>query len=882
MLHRLPGAQVCALLFALFATPALAFKLEQTPGALSRTVVPIDYKLELEADPDAETFSGRQTIRFEVRKPTREIVLHADALTVRATGLDGKARELPVEADARAQTVTIRLPGKLSTGQHTLELAWQGKLDENGEGLYRARYRTPAGASKRMLATQMEPIGARRMMPLFDEPAFRARFELSVITPARFTVLSNMPQASEKTLDDGRKRVRFAATPKMSSYLIALAVGEFEALRATHDGIELAIWTTEGRSADAGYALDATRKILDYYHAYFGSRYPLPKLDQIAVPGKQGAMENWGLITYGEELLLLDPVRVSHKQRNGAFTVIAHEIAHQWFGNLVTMAWWDDLWLNEAFAEWMGVKTALELNPEWRAMATLINEREEAMGDDALPTAKPIARPVLSDAAAFDSFDSATYNKGHMVIGLLEQYLGETAWRDGIRAHLAKHAYSNATGADFWATLTRKSGKPVEAFAQAWTTRPGHPTVFADVRCADGQAQISLRQARYGFGSAAGAAQRWPLPLEMATRAGEPNERIDLGETPISFAAGPCRTVRSAVPSSFDLWRLAWDEASLHAQLARFPLLTSEQRARLLGDAWALAKTGDLPFDTVLAMIDALPISDTPQAWSVATAVMRDVRALAQESPQAEAWDRRIRAWLVPVAERLAVLPAEQRAQPAFSILATELASLRGLAGDASVLKLARQQFALPLPTVERDLYYGLLGVLVAHGDAAEFDAVLARWRDNLDPAMHWAYGRALTRAPRAEAVQKVLALSLDDATPRHVQSRLIGWLAESGHAGEAWRFTQANREALFARASAWSRRYLIASPLEGARDMALAAEVLAYAQQHLQAEDLPAVEQAFAAVERNAQSWQRISPALERLLADERAQAGTRAEALN
>ncbi|MCX9155549.1 M1 family metallopeptidase [Niveibacterium sp. 24ML] len=864
MLHRLPGAWLCALLFALIATPAAAFKLEQTPGALSRTVVPIEYKIEIEADPYATSFAGRQTIRFEVRKPTREILLHADGLAVQATALDGRSRDLTVETDAQAQTATVRLPAMLERGVHTLSLAWQGKLEENEEGLYVARYRTPDGAIKRMLATQMEPVGARRMLPLFDEPAFRARFDLSITTPARFTVLSNMPQASEKLLDDGRKRVRFVPTPKMASYLLALAVGEFEATRARHDGIELAIWSTEGRAADAGYALDATKSILDYFHAYFGSRYPLPKLDQIAVPGKQGAMENWGLITYGEELLLLDPVRVSQKQQQGAFITIAHEIAHQWFGNLVTMAWWDDLWLNEAFAEWMGVKAALTLNPPWQAGATLVKEREEAMAADALVTARPIARTVLSDAAAFDSFDSATYNKGHMVIGLLEQYLGEVAWRDGIRAHLAKHAYSNASGADFWSTLARTSGKPVGGFAQAWTKRPGHPIVFAEQVCEDGQAKLSLRQLRYGFGAVAAAPDSWPLPLRFAGREGEPAQTIELGDAPASLSAPSCKPGLTLEPAPFDLWRVAWDDASLHALLSRFALLSSEQRARLLGDAWALAQTGDVRFETVVAMLDALPVSDTPQAWSVALSVMSEVKHLAQGTPQAASWDARIRGWLAPVAERLTALPADQRAQAAFSTLASDALILLGRAGDPAVLALAQQQFALTSPTVERDLYYGLLRVLAARGSAAEFDAVLARFRSNADPAMNWAYGRAVAQARTPEAVSAVLALTLGDEIARNVRGELAGWLAYNGNGPAVWAFTLEKRDALFARAPAWSRRYILANPLEGTRDPELAAQVLAYARAQLQAEDLPTIEQAVAEVERLALAWQRIAAALE------------------
>ncbi|WP_172201040.1 M1 family metallopeptidase [Niveibacterium sp. COAC-50] len=882
MFLRRLGGSLLGLSLTLCAGAAYAFKLDQVPGALSRSVVPVDYRVELDADPYADSFSGRQTIRFDLRRATREIVLHADALTVRADALDGVAQAMPVEADAQAQTITIRLPRRLEPGRHTLGLSWQGRIEENGEGLYVARYRTPDGVEKRMLATDMEPIGTRRMMPLFDEPVFRARFDISVRTPARFTVLGNMPQASERSLPDGRKEVRFMPTPKMASYLVALAVGEFEAARATHDGIELAIWTTEGLSQQTGYAMAATWQVLDYYHQWFGIRYPLPKLDQLAVPGKRGAMENWGLITYGESLLVMDPDRAGFRQREGSFTTIAHEIAHQWFGNLVTMAWWDDLWLNEAFAEWMGVKAARELNPAWRALDNLGHERDKAMLDDALPTAKPIARAVASDRAAFDSFDATTYNKGHMVIGLIEQYLGEQGLRDGIRSYLGKHAYSNATGADLWDALAKRSGKPVAAFAQAWTTRPGHPTVFASRTCEQGQEQISLRQQRYGFGAIAGADEQWPLPLQLAAQDGATRERIELGSAPQVVTGPACRTMRSVEPSPFDLWRLAWDDNSLHALLARFPQLSSEQRARLLGDAWALAQTGDVRIDTVVAMLDALPVSDTPQTWSSAIAVMRAVRGLTRNTPHAAAWDARVRGWLAPVGERLAALPTDQQEQPAFAILIADVETLRGLAGDVGVIALARQQFARAEPNVSRDRYVGLLQVFAAQATPAEFDALLARSRENRDTGLEWAYGNALAYAPTPEAVEKVLALSLEDALPRAVRDSLAGWLAEHGHARRVWTFTQAHIDTLFARASTWARRYIVSSPLDGARDAALAAEIDAYAAAHLTDDERPTVKQALAGSARNIEAWQRIGEPLARVLGlpDSAATASTGASA--
>jgi aminopeptidase N len=852
------AAALIGLALAICAGTAAAFDLANTPGALSRHVVPLRYSIEIEADPYATRFSGIETIELDVRKPTREILLHADHLSVRALALDGREVSLPVKLNADAGTATIRLPSSLPVGHHQLKLAWEAPLDAKGDGLYVAPYKTPDGQAKKMLVTDMEPIGARRMMPLFDEPAFRAVFEMSVVTPERFTAISNMPSVAEEALPDGRKRVRFAPTPKMASYLVALAIGELESAKADVDGVGLEIWATEGHRAQMDFALDATSKLLHWYHDYFGIRYPLPKLSQLAVPGMGGAMENWGLITYGEELLLLDAQRAGVTEQAQSYAVIAHEIAHQWFGNLVTMAWWDDLWLNEAFAEWMGVKATRTLNPEWRELDRLASSRGRALDDDSLSTAHAIRRPIARDSEAFDSFDSATYDKGRMMVGLVEQYLGEEVLRAGIHRHLQQHAFSNATGTDFWRALEDASGRPVRRFAEAWTTRPGHPQIA--LACSADGSRLEMRQRRYGFGAVPRSDTVWPVPLQLASASDSRSLMFSQARSSLPW---PCTQAYALTPGEYDMWRTGYDEAGLKTLIARFDRASPALRERLIDDTWALVQTGSARFSDLLSMIDALRPDDAAPVWRAALAVFDEVDMLMAGEPERVLWRERALRHTEALAASLDALSAEDADKPVWRSLQAELVGLRGRWGDSGVLTRAKEQFGLATPSVDADEFRALLGVLAEQGDGEAIDALIGRVRANSNPAMLRADAAALGRVGEPVQIQKVLALSMDDAVPRSVRNSILDRVAGNGHAREVWQFTRSHLDALLARVSPWQRRELLAASLNGSRDEALAAEVRALAVRTLDASELSDVDMAVARVARNAEAWRHIQAQL-------------------
>ncbi|MEP6956160.1 MAG: M1 family metallopeptidase, partial [Chthoniobacterales bacterium] len=322
------------------------FDFKSTPGKLPKQVVPQEYAIRIAPDVTKHTFAGSETIKLEVRQPTRELVLNALELEIASASLDGKRlTKSALKLDPKEETLTISLPNELKTGPHTLALKFSGKINAQGQGLYYAPYEEAGtGAKKFMLGTQFEATDARRMFPCWDEPIFRARFQLTAIVPENFTAVSNMPLESE-TKSGASKELHFAMTPPMSSYLNVLCAGELDAIEKQSGSVLHRVIATRGKAEMGRYALASAEQIVDYYNDYFGTPYPLPKLDEIAVPGGfGGAMENWGGITYYESRLLYDPARSSSSTKQGIYQVIAHEIAHQWFGNLVTMAWWDNLW----------------------------------------------------------------------------------------------------------------------------------------------------------------------------------------------------------------------------------------------------------------------------------------------------------------------------------------------------------------------------------------------------------------------------------------------------------------------------------------------------------------------------------------------------------
>ena len=432
-------------------------------AGLPDNVTPLHY--EISVDPDAKTlrFTGSEAVTIAVSAPTRTIVLNAADLKIGAVSLDGTATP-KVSLDEAAQTLTLGFAAPVTPGTHTLSIAWSGTINRSAAGLFAVDYKNDRGGDERLLVTQFEAADGRRFAPMWDEPARKATFRLTAATPEDDTAFSNMPVESKAKGANGKTLVTFATTPKMSSYLLFLGIGDIQRRTKRVGDTEIGMITRRGAIDQGDYALESAARLLTYYNDYFGTPYPLPKLDMIAAPGSSqffSAMENWGAILYFDKALLLDPKVSSENDRQRIFTVVAHEMAHQWFGDLVTMAWWDDLWLNEGFASWMEGKASNDLNPDWnKAARDVAFERERAFAADAQSSTHPIVQHIATVDQISQAFDSITYAKGQAVIGMIEAAVGPDPFRAGVRSYMAKYKYGNTRTDQLWAELApRPAGR---------------------------------------------------------------------------------------------------------------------------------------------------------------------------------------------------------------------------------------------------------------------------------------------------------------------------------------------------------------------------------------------------------------------------------------
>ncbi len=491
---RTAGRAAVLLLLTCVATLAVGapFDFDRAPGRLPKDVVPVDYRIAVVPDIAAMTIAGNESVALRVRAATRAVVFNS--LNEKLT--DVRLDDVPaaaVESDDGKQLTTVTLARPLPPGEHTLTFSYTGRLETQPHGLFLQSYVNPDGSAGQLLSTKMESTDARRMFPCWDEPAFRATFELTVTVPAGWATVSNMPVAT-RTEHGALATVTFQRSPNMPSYLVEFTGGDLESITAPAGAAAVGIWAVRGREREAQVALADAQLILGDYNDYFGFAFPLPKLDSIAVPGGfGGAMENWGAITYNDRLLLLTPDSTL-ADRQADFAVQAHEIAHQWNGDLVTMGWWDDLWLNESFASWRGTSETDQRYPEWRWWERQDAVRDGAMRSDTRLSTHAIEQPVADELQAANAFDQITYAKGQSVLRMLESYLGPDVFRDGIRRYVRARAFANATATDLWDALAAASGQDVAQVARDWTEQAGFPLVSVAASCDAAGERTILRQ----------------------------------------------------------------------------------------------------------------------------------------------------------------------------------------------------------------------------------------------------------------------------------------------------------------------------------------------------------------------------------------------------
>ncbi|MEO5721164.1 MAG: M1 family metallopeptidase [Chthoniobacterales bacterium] len=847
------------------------FDFNSTPGKLPKHVVPVEYSIRITPDFKKFTFAGSETIKLDVRKAVREIVLNALEIEVAGASLDDKpVAKSAIKLDAKEQTLTISLPAELTPGTHTLALVFSGKINQQGQGLYRAPYQDADGAKKVMLGTQFEATDARRMFPCWDEPIFRARFQITAVIPENMLAVSNMPVERGAKTPAG-KEVHFAATPSMASYLNVLCVGELDAIEKKSGGVLHRVIATRGKAENGRYALDSSAQVTEYFNDYFGTPYPLPKLDEIAVPGGfGGAMENWGGITYFESRLLYDPEESSSETKQGIYSVVAHEIAHQWFGNLVTMAWWDNLWLNEGFASWMGSKATAKFNPDWEVWLERNVPRdptrrvgiskETAMESDARSTTHPIQQPVTTEAEAGSAFDEITYKKGQSFIRMLESFLGEEAFRDGIRKYIARHKFSNTTTTDLWNALGEASGKPVAEIAANWTQQPGFPIVMV-TRDADGK--INLKQERFTINFPDAPALRWPIPLTYTVAGSEtPVSRLMDAETSEIADLPADRAVKFNVEGAGN-YRVQYDDASWKLLLAELPRMSVPDRVNLLGDAWALVQARREPLSHYLELVEKLPgKTELAEREQVMTAFAHITGLLAGEA-QAAPFQKYAISILRPSFGELG-WDKKKGESSRDATLRASLVSALGSLGDEEIIAGARERFAKYVSdrkSLDPDLRGPVLKVTGHYADEKTWNQLhdLARGAKSLEEKQN--FYDALTAASDPKLAERALQIALTDELPTSRAVYIVPTVArDSGHPELAWKFAQAHMQELLAKADALGVNSYAPSLFNFFADPARVAELRAYGKEKLPPASAKPIEKAVDEIGYRAEFKKRLA----------------------
>src|SRR5216683_1977113 len=677
----LAATVVLALLLSGKAVAEPGYSFDTTPGKLPKAVIPLHYAIELTPDLASLRLEGVEAVDIEVREPTSRLTLNAVDMTLGAATIDDDAQRADVALDATTETAALTFPKALAAGPHRLRIGFTARINAFGRGLFFVDYPTDSGV-KRMLSSQLEPADARRIFPCWDEPAFKATFALTVTVPRTLLAVSNMPVAREEPVAPDKKQVAFAPTPKMSSYLFVFAAGELERLTAETDGVTVGVVTTAGKREQGRFALENAVKLLDYYNDYFGIKYPLPKLDLIAVPGGfGGAMENWG----------------------GIFSVLAHEMAHQWFGDLVTMGWWDNLWLNEGFASWMQEKAAEHFYPQWQTWLNGYGQKQYAMALDARRTSHPIQQPVADDSEAMAAFDAITYNKGQALIRMLENYLGEGAFRDGIRKYMAAHAYGNTTTADLWQALESAAGKPVTGIAASFTEQDGVPLIVAETSCNSDTQQMTLRQDRFviipaassmaGDGATSLPLRSWQVPIALGPPRSTRSTEVLLLNGSSEIAAGSCGEAIKVNLGDVGYYRTEYGPNSRAALAKSLALMTPGDRVNFLADSWALVQAGRAEPPSYLALIEEISRDDRRAVWDQVIGTLTTLDRLARDRAERPALRSYARARLRPLFDRLG-WDGSGSGDDENTLLRASLISALGEFGDEDILAEARRRFA--------------------------------------------------------------------------------------------------------------------------------------------------------------------------------------------
>jgi aminopeptidase N len=814
--------------------------LSQARQILPRTLVPAHYELTLIPDPEALTFKG--TVQIAGRAPTggRQIVLNAKGLTLDEVRLDDRLTGT-VELDETLGRAAITFPSAYAPGPHKLAIAYHGRITQGTIGFFAMDYDTASG-KRRTLATNFEPAEARALLPCWDEPALKAAFSISVIAPADQMAVSNMPVAAITPMEGGVQRVRFAETPQMSTYLLFLAIGDFERAHRAVDGVDVGVVFKRGDADKAQYALEEAVALLHYYNGYFGVAFALPKLDLIAAPGRitGSSMENWGAIFFSQDDLLFDISESTERERQGVFLVVSHEMAHQWFGDLVTMAWWDNLWLNEGFARWMQTHAADALHPEWNTGLQAARIFESGKREDAKVSTHPVLQPVVSAEQAAQAFDSITYNKGAAVITMLEAYVGPNQFREGVRNYMRKHRFGNTVDSDLWREVQAVANKPVLQIEHDFTRQVGVPLVR--VETAEHETRLVAGRFAEDPDSLKGAPViRWHLPLTIV-----------YGQTPETIVFTHSTLVQGTTPlinaGGTAYARVAYPPADAAALAERMAQVSPMDQLTLMNDAWALGQSGYAQARNLMTDIAMLPADADPVVWDRAVGLLVALDRAYGGDPSRSAFRREALKLLGPVAIAIGAAPRGGESSNT-ATLRSDLWLAQVRFGDVEALSRAERIFAAGQGSIADQR--AALDIVGLAANESVFDALLTRAQAAHDPLEKVRILEAMALATDPSLSARMVDIALGPDVPAGSSGELLA-IAGTENPDSVWRALAPHLDKGPLPIDQMTRWYVVTRIAAGSAEPARIDDVRHYGEQDMPADARRPVEAAVASIELN------------------------------
>jgi len=740
--------------FAIISVLGCIFLAQANAQRLPQNVRPVSYTLTLTPDLKAATFSGVESIEIALAEPADRITLNAAEINFERVAATAGARQqtATVALDKEKEQATFVFPDKLPAGKATLEIHYTGILNNELRGFYLSKT-----ARRNYAVTQFESTDARRAFPSFDEPAFKATYDISLVIDSGDTAISNGPIVSDTPGPiAGKHTLKFLTTPKMSTYLVAFLVGDFQCTSGQSDGVDIRVCATPDKVALTPYGVEVAKYVLHYYNNYFGIPYPLKKLDLIGLPDfEAGAMENFGAITYRETDLLIDPKTASVGAKKEVALVIAHEMAHQWFGDLVTMKWWDNLWLNEGFATWMENKPVAAMHPEWNIDDAVISSLDGTLLLDSQPTTRAIRAKAETREEIEQMFDGISYGKAGDVLLTVENYLGPEVFRQGVHNYLAAHLYANATAEDFWEAQTATSHRPVDKIMESLVAQPGEPLLTFGVPV-DGKVAVAQKRFYLSPSIQPDPAQKWTVPVCFKTKTGQDCQLLTPADSSLKVPAGQ---LFFANAGGKGYYRSALPPTLYSALVSQVETgLTPTERISLIGDEWAQVRANKAAIGDYLDLTAAVKADQKAQVidatmGAIGATYVR-IAASPEEKDQLSTWVRKTfspeYARLSPPADTDSANTRELRAQ-LFGLLAI-------YGKDPAILAQARQiaeKYLADPASVDATFGQSALEIATRHGDATLFDRLQQVYETSTNPELQIGALRLLAQFEDPALVQR-------------------------------------------------------------------------------------------------------------------------------